>query len=150
MGTWFRVFGSKERVPALADLQAGLADAGTPISWQVHGQDDCWFALSLNWGEEPPLIVERWQADEEGIRTELNSWAAFLETCEHQPLSRSLMERIIQARQLFTIEVGEGPKGMQLGLTLARRLAEQTEGIYQVDGRGIFTAQGNLLVEDRT
>src|SRR5689334_1570405 len=98
-------------------------------------------------GTVGPLLVERFGADEEGIRAELNSWAAFLETCDG-PHAVPLMERAIQTRQLFTIHDPAGDRPDPGCVALCRRLAAETAGFYQVDGVGFFDADGTLLVAE--
>lgn len=93
-----------------------------------------------------PLQLERYLATEEGIRAELNSWAAWLETREDAPEHVHLMERMIQTAQLFTLH-GDGSAD-QIGIDLCRFLATATEGVYQIDGRGFFAADGGLLVSE--
>ena len=93
-----------------------------------------------------PLTLECFRADEEGIRAELNSWAAFLETCDG-PHHIPLMERTIQTKQLFTLHdpTDEAPFAC---ITLCRHLASITAGFYQIDDIGFFDAAGTLLVEE--
>ena len=96
---------------------------------------------------DAPLVLECFHADEEGIRAELNSWAAFLETCDG-PHHVRLMEKAIQTRQLFTLH-DPTEAGLDLACTtLCRHLATVTAGFYQIDGLGFFAADGTLLVEE--
>ena len=98
---------------------------------------------------DKPLVLERYRADEEGIRAELNSWAAFLETCDG-PHHIPLMERTIQTRQLFTLHNPTGDVGLDREChTLCQLLARITAGFYQADSLGFFDADGTLLVEER-
>ena len=94
-----------------------------------------------------PLHLERFHADEEGIRAELNSWAAFLETCDG-PHQVALMERAIQAKQLFTLH-DPSDDVLLVCVALCQQLAIETVGFYQIDGVGFFDADGTQLVEDR-
>src|SRR4051794_5583725 len=96
-----------------------------------------------------PLLLERFTSEEEGIRAELNSWAAHLETCDHSPHHVRLMERAIQTKQLFTLESPSDAPDPAC-VDLCRRLATETAGFYQIDGVGFFDADGTLLVEDRS
>ena len=98
---------------------------------------------------DKPLVLERYRADEEGIRAELNSWAAFLETCDG-PHHIPLMERTIQTRQLFTLHNPTGDVGLDREChRLCQLLARITAGFYQADSLGFFDADGTLLVEER-
>ena len=96
-----------------------------------------------------PLLLECFRADEEGIRAELNSWAAFLETCDG-PHHVPLMERTIQTRQLFTLQNPSDDSRLDVVcVALCQNLAALTVGFYQIDGVGFFDAAGTLLVEEQ-
>jgi len=149
---WYRVFGATDDLPSPADIEASLAsggcqppDAGSPFSVRFTSDADGWFRGELTFASGIVLELERWLADEEGIRGELNSWAGFLETCEHNPHSQTLMERTIQTRQLFTLH-NPVEADLEVCLLLCQFLAERTAGFYQVDGQGFFAADGTLLV----
>lgn len=138
MDVWYRVFGRLEAVPP-PNL---LAVAGaTP---RIEADDAGWYRAEIDVGGAV-LVIERWLADEEGIRGELSSWAALLETCDHSPHHIPLMERAIQARQLFTVNTTDQPRAV----ALCQALARHTQGFYQVDGVGFFEADGTLLVAER-
>ncbi len=61
------------------------------------------------------------------------------------------MERIVQTRQLFTLgrPAGDAPLLDDVCLALCRFLAAAADGVYQIDGRGFFAADGSLLVRDQ-
>ena len=112
--------------------------------YRVFGSLD---TATADLGVSTPLTLERYRADEEGIRAELNSWAAFLETCAG-PHHILLMERAIQTRQLFTLHDPTGDADRAC-VALCQRLAAVTAGFYQIDGFGFFDADGTPLVEER-
>src|SRR5262245_33597511 len=122
MGPWYRVFGRLDAVPPAEALAAG-ADAS------FESDEGGWLRGEIRLGAGAVLELERWTADEEGIRAELNGWAAYLETCERSPHHVALMERMIQTRQLFTLhcpdEATAGPC-----VALCQRLAAATDGVY--------------------
>src|SRR5205085_6155641 len=99
-----------------------------------------------------PLTVSRFVAAEEGVRAELNSWAAWIEQQENNPHRDRLMRQFIAVRQVFTAEVpGDGPDAAALGklaLEVCRHVAAQTGGYYQVDDQGLFAPDGTLLVAE--
>ena len=111
-----------------------------------------WFRADLTLGAGAPLALERFTSDEEGIRSELNSWAAYLETCTHSPQHGPLMERVIQARQLFTVsrpaDHPDESASARVCVELCRFLAGATAGFYQIDEQGFFSAAGTLLVAE--
>jgi hypothetical protein len=152
MDLWYRIFGARDTTPVPADLDACLAGAGVPWRVSVAGDVDGWYRADIAVGADSALVLERWVADEEGIRTELNSWAAYLETCDDSAHSRDLMERTIQARQLFTlrraVEYDDENQIERACLALSRHLATVTEGFYHIDGHGFFAANGTLLVKE--
>jgi hypothetical protein len=140
---WYRVFGANATVPTPADIQRCLADAGVVVSSSFQEDATGWFCGELRVGYST-IFIDRWLPTEEGIRAELNSWAAFLETCEHSPLHAALMERVIQTQQLLVFQA----EGIAFDC-LARHLARVTEGVFYVDGAGFFAADGSVLVEER-
>ena len=98
-------------------------------------------------GDGGSILLERWTSDEEGIRAELNSWAAYLETCGG-PHQVRLMERTIQTKQLFTLHDPSGDRLDPACVALCRHLATETAGFYQIDEIGFFDADGTFLVEE--
>jgi hypothetical protein len=113
-----------------------------------HGDDRGWHRVEFLApdGAEPAELDQYW-ATEDGIRQELNLWAAWLERFESNPHSAPLMLRVIQAAQMFCLNAA-APDGVWL--ELCRWLAWRTDGVYQVDGSGIFAADGTLLVAEAT
>src|SRR5438067_12727007 len=105
MTTWFRVFGIHEAQPEPAALLVYLHDMGFEVKAKFRGDDLGWFRCELVVPDEPaPLVLERYLATEEGIRNELNTWAAWLETAPENPHSGRLMRHMISTRQVFTLE----------------------------------------------
>jgi hypothetical protein len=145
MGPWYRVFGGNDKLPAPAAVLECLRALGAAVHGDFRGDDSGWYAAAIEVGDGRSFSLERFLADEEGIRAELNGWAAWLETCGDGPPIVLLMERIVQSRQLFTLS---GPDE-RLCIGLCRFLAEATTGLWQADGRGIFAADGTLLVPER-
>jgi hypothetical protein len=62
------------------------------------------------------------------------------------------MERAIQTKQLFVIrsplDTPNEVVAEQVLTHTCRFLAAQTNGVYQVDGRGWFAADGELLLQE--
>jgi hypothetical protein len=148
---WFRVFGTNEVQPQPAALLEHLAGLDATCSGNFRGDDQGWFEAELHRGGRPFLQMERYLAREEGIRPELNSWAAWLETAEGNPNQGWLMEQVINTRQLFTLRPPDGqvsPDAVRIGTELCRYLARSTGGVYQVDGIGFLAADGALLIAE--
>src|SRR5438552_4025114 len=104
MSLWLRVFGTNEIQPAPAALLEHLQRLGYQARGHFKGDDLGWFAAQLFFNpDEPPCQLERFLAAEEGIRNELNTWAAWLETIEDNPHAARLMQHMIGTKQLFTL-----------------------------------------------
>jgi len=162
---WFRVFGTKEAQPepaALLEFIRGL-ELGYDVIGKFTADDDGWFRAELEITSTAipasksayaaiPLILERYLAKEEGIRAELNTWAAWLETFEQQPNHGWLMQHVISTRQLFTFLGPTNEDGVlpmeDLCLGLCQFLARETAGVYQVDNHGFYSPDGTLLLEE--
>lgn len=154
MSRWYRVFTLSETIPTPAGIEACLAGVGVEVTARFRADDQGWYLAELYVPGGSPLVLERWQAEEDGIRAELNGWAGYVETCPESPIQRSLMEQIIQSRHLFTllwpVEADQSPGTEQLCEVLCRHLVQTAGGFYQVDGRGFFAGDGTVLVRDRT
>jgi hypothetical protein len=149
---WYRVFGTKETPVAPQSLLAGLRGQGWDLKAEFQGDDADWFRATLSFGDTTPIHVERFLSTEEGIRPELNNWAAYLETCDYEPNHAGLMETVIQTKQLFTIRrpLDAANEVMVDGMctALARYLAQSTEGVYQIDQQGFFDKEGRFLLQE--
>jgi hypothetical protein len=157
MSQWFRVFGLSATAVEPAALLEHLHDQGHPVRAHFRGDDRGWFRAELAFADDaPPVVVERYFTDEEGIRVELSSWAAWLEEQEDNPHHLPLMERLIRTAQLFTLrqpiedadDSNDTAFAERLCLTCCRYLAAQTDGVYQADHGGFFAADGTLLVRE--
>jgi hypothetical protein len=150
MSRWYRVFAAADEQPDPAQLLERLQALGVTAPVQLRGDDDGWTALEVALAEGvAPLVLECFLVGEPGIRAELNNWAAWLETCDDNPNSTTLMERVIQARQLYTLRrPDEGGVNLdEVCAGLCCYLAAE-EGVYQADGVGFFAADGALLLRE--
>jgi hypothetical protein len=157
MSQWFRVFGRSAAAVEPAALLEHLHAQGFPVAGHFRGDDRGWFRAELVFADgAPPVVVERYLADEEGIRLELNSWAAWLEEQEHNAHAVPLMERLIVTKEVLTLhQAVEDPDDLddaelveRLCLTCCRCLAAATDGVYQADHHGFFAADGTPLVPE--
>lgn len=143
---WYRIFGSSSAMPAPECIMEFLDAQNVSVSSEFATDESGWYQADFL-TDGAALLLERYLADEQGIRAELNSWAAWLETRENAPEHARLMENMIQTKQLFTLQCDETSAGAErLCVALCRFLAETTAGVYQIDGRGFFDANGALLV----
>lgn len=152
MTLFCRTFAATDAPPCPAALEACLAGLGVAVSARFVQDDSGWYRAELTLGTGAPLVLERWLAGEDGVRAELNSWAAYLETLDYSPHHGPLMERTIQARQLFTLRRPiDHPDDALVGRAceaICRFLAGATGGFYHVDDRGFFAADGAVLVQE--
>jgi hypothetical protein len=150
---WFRVFGTSAGEPAPVTLLEHLHGLGLGVTGHFHGDEQGWFRAELLGGPlAAPLVLERFLAAEEGIRAELNNWAAWIESTGEDPNQALLMRHMIASQQLFTLHLPGGPKVKEtvqkIGVPLCQVLAEQTDGVFQMDGEGFFDASGTLLLRE--
>lgn len=146
MSRWYRVFGASERQPSPARVLERLRELDVSGPAHFRGDDDGWTALHIVLAENTTLVLECYLASEKGIRTDLNAWAAEVETHEECSYRLRLMERIIQTRQWYTMECSLDWE--PLGEAISRFLARETEGVYQVDGLGFFDGDGRVLLKE--
>jgi hypothetical protein len=153
MSKWYRVFGASNAAVEPAALLEHLRGLGFELRPLFRGDDLGWFHADLAFEEgEPPIALDRYLVREEGIRGELNSWAAWLETVEGNPHAPRLMEHVIRTEQLFTLEQPLAEDGDALAEDVCRAacrfLARATNGVCQEDGQGFFDENGVLLVRE--
>ncbi len=137
-----RVFGTSETEPDPQALLQFLADLGWNSEAHFHGDEQGWFRLGF--GDDETMRVERYLASEEGMRAELNTWAAWVEASGEDANRAELMRILISTKQVMILH--NFPP--QLAGHASCYLAWKTDGICQVDGAGFFDADGNLLLPE--
>jgi hypothetical protein len=153
MTQWCRVFGQAEAEPDPDRLTREVARAAPEavVAWQQSERGWCRAEVRVD-PSRPPLVLERFWRDEEGIRGELQAWAAWLETCDYSPHHEPLMRHLIQTQQVFTLRRPvDWPNEALLDAlcdVLSQALAQEADGVYQIDGRGFFAPDGALLLEE--
>jgi hypothetical protein len=144
---YYRVFGTILSPVAPAALLEAMQGAGFAITGHFRGDGQGWFRADLVYPlADARLELQRFLSAEDGVRAELNTWAAWLESV-HQ---LDWLQHIISTTQIFTLqpileEDAEVPVD-DLCVALCRYLARETKGIFQVDGQGFFTADGKRIV----
>src|SRR5205823_12427434 len=146
------VFGAGAVQPPPEAVREHLRGLGVTGSVHFRGDEDGWAAAEVVLAEGvSPLLLECFLATEEGIRAELNNWAAWLETCDYSPNHAALMERVIQTRQLYTLrrplDHADEVRLEKVCAGVCRYLAAATDGVYQLDGEGFFAADGTLVLQ---
>jgi hypothetical protein len=151
MPIWSRIFATIDDAPIPALIQNYLLTLIPGASVRFRSDDEGWFEADIALpASDKPFHLNRFLVSEEGIRTELNSWAAWLETREEHPGFARLMEHIVAAKQVFTLQ-GDPEQHLEFlecSVALCRFLAQKTAGIYQVDGQGFFDMDGHLLLRE--
>ena len=150
---WYRVFGTSPAEPAPTGLLGHLHQLGTAVGANFSGDEDGWFRADLV--AEPAgdtVLLERYLVSEEGIRAELNNWAAWVEATGDGLVQERLMRHLIGTQQLFTVRPPDAaadaePVG-RLCLDVCRFLVWETEGVYQVDDQGFFEPDGRPLLKE--
>ena len=149
---WYRVFGLSDSEPSPAALAEHLYAQGVAAEPHFKGDDLGWTEGELRLPTGSPVLLARYLTKEDDLRDDLNAHAAELETMEYSPNSGPLMQRVIQTKQLITLRkpVDVADEVLLDGVLDAatRFLASQTDGVYQIDGRGWFAAGGELLVQE--
>lgn len=144
MSSCYRVFGLNDLEPEPARLETFLRRLSPDAECHFQADDQGWFRAQFL-VDDAVAVVERYLVTEEGIREELNTWAAWVETAASGPEQAELMERLIRTRQLLLLtDLPEEHAG-----AITSYLAQLTDGIYQADGRGLFATSGELLVSER-
>jgi len=154
MTLWYRVFGTNDAEPAPEAVLGHLQAHGATARGSFRADQQGWFRAELFLAPEAaPVCLERYLAAEEGLRGELNAWAAWLESSDDSPHHGRLMQHMVSTTQLFTLPRPAGAddddRVGQLCTALCRFLAGVTAGVYQVDRQGFFAPDGTLLLREQ-
>ena len=147
---WYRVFALTDNDIQPAELLQHLQQHGLAVSGHFRGDQAGWFELELVL-DSNPVTVERYLASEEGVRAILNTWAGWVETHESLPGAERIMEQLINTRQVFVMQIADEARDGIVG-EMCRRLCEylagKSRGFIQVDGEGLYEAEGSLLIPE--
>jgi hypothetical protein len=148
-GRWYRVFGTNDAQPPPEELLAALAEAKLTCQAEYLGDDQGWFGVRLLLpGRTEPVDVQRFVTGVDDIRSDLNTWAAWVESQTGSDQAW-LMQQLISTTQLFAWQVPpDDAEAVQLSAVLCDYLGRATAGLYQVDGHGLFDVAGTLLVRE--
>jgi hypothetical protein len=146
---WYRVFGSSVSQPAPEELLAAVAQANPDVQAQFVGDEQGWFRVELRLPGLPKAIeVQRFVAGVDDFRSDLNTWAAWVETHGDEG-NAWLMQHLIGTAQLFVWQTPPASQdAVNLSVLLCDYLSRTTGGVYQVDGLGFFDAAGMLLLRE--
>ena len=148
-----RIFGRTLTEVSPSALAEHLHAAGLTVEPHFRGDDLGWTGGTLTLpGSGSPMQLERFLTTEDELRADLNNYAAELETMDYNPNHVMLMQHVIQTQQLFALrrplDHSDESTLETLNTTLAQYLAQQTDGVYQIDGDGWFNADGELLLPE--
>ncbi len=145
---WYRVFGTSDAGLEPGSLLGMMNASSYPVRARFGVDDAGWYQAEIIREDADEVYdLQRYFAEEEGIRDDLNTWAASVELVDslHQT---SLMQHFISTSQLFTLHATQGQPDEQFCRRLCQLLARATEGIYQVDGWGYYSASGDFLAPE--
>jgi hypothetical protein len=150
---WYRVFGKLAHEVPPVDLVVHLHALGIHVEPHFRGDDLGWTAGELRLpAGGTPVVLNRFLTVEDRLRPELNFFAADLETRDYSPNHVPLMQHVIQAQQLITLRKPiDSPDEVALETVLletCRLIAARTDGVYQIDDVGWFTATGEMLLQE--
>ena len=149
---WYRVFGITDNQPEPVAILEHLRTIDWRITGHFKGDEHGWTRAEIVYADNAtPLRLERYLATQDDIRDDLNSWAAWLETMDHHPAHAGLMQHVIQTKQLFTLQRprdADDASVLKLCLAICHFLARQTAGVYQIDTRGFFAADGTMRLPE--
>jgi len=150
---WHRVFSLSAESPPPSALAEHMHSQKLPVVPHFKGDDLGWTAGELILpGGGSPVLVQRYLTDADDLRADLNAFAAELETMTFNPHHADLMRHVVQTRQLVTLRrpLDHADEAIldRLCTEVVRFLAARTEGVYQIDGRGWFAADGELLLPE--
>ncbi len=150
---WFRIFGTLAKAPEPAALLDHLHKHEIRVEGHFKGDELGWFNVDFVLpGDPTPLHLDRYLAEEDDIRDQLNAWAAWLETQDASETAHRLMQMTIEVQQVFTFQLSrdqaDEPSVRQFCAELCRYLARETKGVFQVDTQGFFGPEGQLLIKE--
>jgi hypothetical protein len=142
---WYRVFSLSLKEVLPSALAAHLHAIGLPVEPHFKGDDLGWTSGELRFPGGGKLLLDRYLTDVDDLRPELNAFAAELEASGSGPATTELMRRVIQTRQMVTLRCeGNDSRLSAAMVSMCRFLAAGTDGVYQIDGRGWFAADGTF------
>ena len=148
----YRVFAPTELNVPPGQLAEALFAAGFAAEPHFRGDDLGWTGGKLVLPGGAPVQLDRYLTDADELRDDLNAFAAELETMTFSPEHVPLMELVIQAKQLVAlrqpIDHADEARLEQMCVFIAQYFAQQLGGIYQIDGKGYFAADGTLRLQE--
>ncbi len=149
---WLRVFSPTDTEVPPAELAGHLHALGFAYAPHFKGDTHGWTTGELRPASGSPVMLARYLTKEDDLRDDLNAYAAELETQTYSPSNGMLMEKVIQTKQMVTVRKPiDHPDEATLDRlcdAVVMFLAQRGGGVYQIDGRGWFTADGTMLLQE--
>src|SRR5438552_3573533 len=102
MTPWYRVFGADPAEPKPSELSAFLKGLCGQVEGHFRGDEFGWTSGCVQLGDTL-VFAERYLVSEDGIRADLNSWAAWVESVGETHEQVRLMGRLIGSQQLIVL-----------------------------------------------
>ena len=150
---YFRAFCRSAAELPPAELVKRLHAAGLVVVPHFTGDDLGWTEARLTLpGGGSPVPASRFLTTVDELRKDLNGFAAEVEAMDYYPDRAALMERVIQTQQLVVLrrplDHADEATLDRLCLAVVELAAAAGDGVVQIDGRGWFTAAGDVLVPE--
>lgn len=150
---WYRAFCRSAAELSPLALAEQLHTDKLPVEPHFSGDDLGWTEGRLVLpGGGSPVAVSRYLIAEDGLRRELNAFAAEIEAMTFYSGRHELMEWVIQTQQLIALrrplDHADEATLDRLCLVVVGTTASACDGVVQIDGRGWFDATGKLLVAE--
>ena len=150
MFIWHRVFGANDLEISPEEICTELNSLNVQFRPKFRGDEQGWFAAQFDLEPQSSVQLERYLVREERMRSELNSWCAWLETLPETSKQARVLDALVATKQIFTLyeecEADETPTAVCA--KLSRWLTARLGGTYQIDGQGFFDSSGSLLVAE--
>ncbi len=149
---WLRVFGALETLPEPDALTHTVMEISPAVQTRFEPGEHGWQRAEIQLPDGTTLYLDRFRREEEGVRGELQAWAAYLETRDDSPNNQLLMQHVISTAQVFALRwLEESPdvaRHEPIAIAMCQHLAATTDGVYQVEGTGFFAPDGSLLLDE--
>ena len=145
---WYRIFSVTPEEVGPAVIAEHLHAHGRKVEPHFKGDEFGWISGELKLPAGGIVRLDRYLTEEDGIRSELNAFAAEIEDLEESQRSARLMEIVIGTKQLVAISKEEdtGAEVDQTCEETARFLTKQSQGVLFIEDRGWFGPDGEELI----
>lgn len=147
---WYRVFCRSTHEVKPDELLNQLSPHS--VVGQFKGDDLGWTMAEFQFGKGTPVYADRYLTNEDSLRDDLNTWAAYLETLDYSDKRFELMEHVIQSQQLVTVrkplDHANEVAVEEVCRTICQAIAAAADGIYQIENEAWYSASGECLLKE--